>query len=55
VATELSAWATDTVPFDEMLTIDDVVKVVDLILSMSPNALMSHIVLNRVGAGPYNP
>jgi 3-oxoacyl-[acyl-carrier protein] reductase len=55
VATELSAWTTDTVPFDEMLTIDDVVKVVDLILSMSPNALMPHIVLKRVGAGPYNP
>ena len=54
VATELSAWTTDTIPFEEMITVSDVVKVVDLILNLSPNAVIPHIVLNRVGAGPFH-
>jgi 3-oxoacyl-[acyl-carrier protein] reductase len=54
VATELSAWTTDTIAFDQMIAVDDVVKVVDLVLSLSPNASIPHIVINRVGAGPYH-
>ena len=54
VATDLSAWTTATIPFEAMLSVDDVVKVVDLVLSLSANAGLEHVVLNRVGAGPYH-
>jgi 3-oxoacyl-[acyl-carrier protein] reductase len=54
VATELSAWTTDTIPFEEMISVEDVVKVFDLLLSLSSNATLEHIVINRVGGGPYH-
>lgn len=54
VATELSAWTTGTIPFEKMISVADIVQVVNLILSLSPNAGVEHIVVNRVGAGPYH-
>jgi 3-oxoacyl-[acyl-carrier protein] reductase len=54
VATDLSAWTTDTIPFEEMISVEDVVKVVDLALGLSPNAYLPHIVINRTGAGLYH-
>ena len=54
VATDLSAWTTDTIPFEEMISVEDVVKVVELVLTLSPNACLPHIVLNRIGGGAYH-
>jgi 3-oxoacyl-[acyl-carrier protein] reductase len=54
VATELSAWATDAVPADQMIPVADVVGVVEMLLGLSPTASIEHILLNRVGAGPYH-
>jgi 3-oxoacyl-[acyl-carrier protein] reductase len=53
VATELSAWTADTIPFESMIAIEDVVGVVDLLLNLSPNAYIPHVIVNRVEAGPY--
>ena len=53
VATDLSAWATATVPAEQMIPVDDIVRVVDLLLDLSANASIEHILVNRVGAGPY--
>jgi len=53
VATELSAWTTDTIPFDSMISVEDVVNVVNLLLILSPNACIPHVLINRVAAGPY--
>jgi 3-oxoacyl-[acyl-carrier protein] reductase len=53
VDTEMSAWTTDTIPADTMIQVADVVKVVDLILSVSPTTVLPHIIMNRGGASPY--
>jgi 3-oxoacyl-[acyl-carrier protein] reductase len=53
VATQMSEWATDRIPADSMIPVEDIVKVVDLVLSLSPAAVLPNVVLNRAGAGPY--
>jgi 3-oxoacyl-[acyl-carrier protein] reductase len=53
VATELSAWTIDTIPFESMISVADVVNVVDLLMNLSPNTCIPHVVMNRVGAGLY--
>jgi 3-oxoacyl-[acyl-carrier protein] reductase len=53
VDTEMSAWTTDTVPAETMIRVADVVKVVELILSVSATTVLPHIVMNRGGASPY--
>ncbi len=50
VNTEMSAWVTDKIPPESMITIDDVVKVVDLVLSLSSTASLRHVVISRSGA-----
>jgi NAD(P)-dependent dehydrogenase (short-subunit alcohol dehydrogenase family) len=54
VATDLSEWTTGTIPFADMISTEDVAKVVGLLLDLSPNALLPHVVLNRVGASVYH-
>jgi 3-oxoacyl-[acyl-carrier protein] reductase len=54
VNTDMSAWLSDKIPQETMIEVADVVKVVDLILTLSPNAVLPHIVINRGGASPYN-
>jgi 3-oxoacyl-[acyl-carrier protein] reductase len=54
VATELSTWTADTIPLESMITIEDVVGVVDLLLNLSPNAYIPQVVINRIEAGPYH-
>jgi len=53
VATDMSAWTTDTVPADTMITVDDVVRVVDMVLGLSRNAVISRVVVGRAGSGGY--
>ncbi len=54
VDTAMSAWTADTIPTASMLTVADIVKVVELVLSVSANAVLPHIVINRVGGGAYH-
>jgi 3-oxoacyl-[acyl-carrier protein] reductase len=53
VDTDLVAWMADTIPLESMILVEDVVKVVDLLMNLSPNACIPHVLINRVGAGPY--
>lgn len=53
VATEMSEWVTDRVPAETMIQVEDIVKVVDLVLSLSPIAILPNVVINRAGASPY--
>jgi 3-oxoacyl-[acyl-carrier protein] reductase len=50
VDTAMSAWVADRIPPESMITISDVVKIVDLILNLSPAAVLPHLIVNRVGA-----
>lgn len=42
------------IPPESMITVADVVRVVDLILNLSRSAVIPNIVVNRVGASPYH-
>jgi len=54
VDTDMSAWTTDTIPADTMLPVSDIVKVVDLVLSVSRSAVLPHVLMNRAGASAYH-
>ena len=54
VNTDMSAWTAETIPPDTMITVADIVAVVDLILSLSPNAVLPHVVINRAGGGAFH-
>jgi 3-oxoacyl-[acyl-carrier protein] reductase len=54
VDTDMSAWTTDTIPAEQMLPVSDIVKVVDLVLSLSRTAVLPHILINRAGASAYH-
>lgn len=54
VDTDMSAWTRDTIPADTMLPVDDIVKIVELILTVSPRAVLPHVIVNRAGADPYH-
>jgi 3-oxoacyl-[acyl-carrier protein] reductase len=54
VDTDMSTWVADTIPPAEMITVADIVKTVDLVLSVSANAVLPHIVINRRGGGAYH-
>lgn len=54
VDTEMSAWTADTIPPATMIPVGDVVKVVELILNVSPRTVLPHVIMNRAGTSPYN-
>jgi len=54
VDTDMSAWTTDTIPAEQMLPVSDIVKVIDLVLSVSRTAVIPHILINRAGASAYH-
>lgn len=54
VNTDMSAWTTDTIPTQDMLPVSDIVKIVDLILNLSPNAVLPHILINRAKGSAYH-
>jgi 3-oxoacyl-[acyl-carrier protein] reductase len=54
VDTDMSTWVADTIPPTEMISVQDIVKTVELVLSVSPNAVLPHIVINRRGGGAYH-
>jgi hypothetical protein len=50
----MSAWISDKIAPAAMITVADIVKTVELVLAVSPNAVLPHIVINRRGGGAYN-
>jgi NAD(P)-dependent dehydrogenase (short-subunit alcohol dehydrogenase family) len=54
VHTDMSAWVSETVAPDTMISVADIVKVVELVLGVSPNAVLPHIIVNRARAGAYH-
>jgi NADP-dependent 3-hydroxy acid dehydrogenase YdfG len=53
VDTDMTTWTHDSVPPETMLRADDVGETVRFLLRLSPNAAVSEIVLQRVGAPLY--
>lgn len=53
VDTDMSEWTKDRIPADTMLTVNDVVELVDAVLRLSNRAVLSKMVLSRAGASGY--
>jgi len=53
VDTDMSDWISDRIPKASMLEVDDVVRCVEMILDLSPQALVPHLELHRRTADPY--
>ena len=53
VDTDMSAWTQDTIPAETMLTVNDVVELVDAVLRLSNRAVLPRLVLSRAGASGY--
>lgn len=54
VATDMSAWITDRVPAETMIPVDDVVRVIDMVLALSPRSSITRIVMGRSGTTGYS-
>jgi NAD(P)-dependent dehydrogenase (short-subunit alcohol dehydrogenase family) len=54
VDTDMGAWVADRIPPASMISVADIVKTVELVLTVSPNAVLPHIVINRRGGGGYH-
>jgi short-subunit dehydrogenase len=53
VDTEMSVWIQDRIPADRMLTVTDVVEIVDALLKLSARAVVPNIVMSRAGTDGY--
>lgn len=53
VSTGMSEWVTDQIHAEDMIPVEDIVKVVELALSLSAQAVLPNIVMNRAGTSPY--
>lgn len=53
VDTAMSDWVADVIDKDSMLRVDDVVRCVELLLDVSPQAVIPQIALHRRAADPY--
>ncbi|MFI2228818.1 SDR family oxidoreductase [Nocardia testacea] len=53
VDTEMSEWIHDRIPPEQMLTVNDVVEMVDSLLRLSSRAVVPNIVMSRAGTDGY--
>ncbi len=53
VDTEMSDWISDVIPKASMLSVDDITRCVELLLDLSPQAVIPQIVLSRRDAPSY--
>jgi 3-oxoacyl-[acyl-carrier protein] reductase len=53
VDTSMSTWIHDTVPPGDMISVDDVVTIVEGLLGLSSRAVVSEIVVSRAGTDGY--
>lgn len=51
VATDMSAWVTDSIPADKMITVQDVVEVARMVLGLGRNTAIGKVVMSRAGSG----
>ncbi|OQS15359.1 short-chain dehydrogenase [Nocardia donostiensis] len=54
VDTEMSAWIHDRIPPEQMLTVNDVVEIIDTLLRLSSRAVVPNIVMTRAGTDGYH-
>jgi 3-oxoacyl-[acyl-carrier protein] reductase len=55
VDTDMSAWIHDKIPPETMIPIDDIVRTVTALLSLSPRSVIDEIVIRRAGAPGNQP
>lgn len=53
VDTDMSAWAQGEIAPERMLPVDDVVSVVDMLVSLSPRTMISRVVMARSGTSGF--
>ena len=53
VDTDMSAWAHDQVSPEDMIPVSDVLDVVEMLIGLSPNTMISRIVLARSGTSGF--
>lgn len=53
VDTDMSSWIHDRIPPGQMLSVTDVVEMVDALLRLSPRAVVPNIVMSRAGTDGY--
>lgn len=53
VATDMSAWVQETIPAEQMLSVGDIVVLVEAILSLSRSAVVPRMVVSRAASGGY--
>ena len=53
VDTDMSSWIHDRIPPDQMLSVTDLVEMVDALLRLSPRAVVTNIVMSRAGTDGY--
>lgn len=53
IDTEMSAWAHEQVPPEDMIPVSDVLDVVDLLIGLSPRTMISRIVMGRSGTSGF--
>ncbi|WP_433607663.1 SDR family NAD(P)-dependent oxidoreductase [Prescottella agglutinans] len=53
VDTDMSEWTKDSIPAESMLTVNDIVELVDAVMRLSNRAVLSKLVLSRAGASGY--
>ncbi|WP_436694695.1 SDR family NAD(P)-dependent oxidoreductase [Geodermatophilus sp. CPCC 205506] len=54
VDTDMAAWVSDRVPVESMIPVDDVVRVVSMVLELTSNTVVSRIVLARSGTSGHH-
>ena len=53
VNTDMTAYTTDTVPAESMIAVSDVVRVVDMVMSLTRQAAITRIVVGHSGTSGY--
>lgn len=53
VDTEMSDWVSDSIPKDSMISVDDIARCVALLLDLSPQCLLPHLILHRRSAKAF--
>ena len=54
VATDMSAWISDTIPASSMIQVDDVVAVVRMLLELGSTTSITRIIMTRSGTERFS-
>jgi short-subunit dehydrogenase len=53
VDTEMSDWVAEVIPKETMISVDDIVRCVALLLDLSPQCLLPHLMVHRRDANAF--